>query len=161
MTGILVGDTGREPIAMEPEVGVRSCKPSSNEDCPQMVRGWDEARKAPGAAGLGGRRDSSRYVCAESQGSLSFGDPVSLSVPELYSSADGTSRRGGGEGEPVSSNCDLYFTCSVQKSKLPNTQGSRMENPLGFRHQPHLHSLTDLSVLMENVFNRHFSQGLH
>lgn len=76
MTGILVGDTGWEPIVMEPEVGVRSYKPSSTEDCPQMVRGWDEAWKAPGAAGLGGRRDTSRYVCAESQGSLSFGNPV-------------------------------------------------------------------------------------
>ena len=92
---------------MEPEVGVRSCKPSSTEDCPQMVRGWDEAWKAPGAAGLGGRRDTSRYVCAESQGSLSFGDPVSLSVPELYSSADGTSRRGGGGGRGGGRTCQL------------------------------------------------------
>ena len=61
---------------MEAEVGVRSCKPSNTEDCPQMVRGWDEAWKDPGAAGLGGRRDTSRYVCAESQASLCFGDPV-------------------------------------------------------------------------------------
>lgn len=83
---------------------------------------------------------------------------VSLSVPRLYNSVDRTSRRG---GEPVSSNCDLHFIWSVQKSKLPNTQGSRTENPLGFMHRPHLHSLDDLSVLMENVFNWHFSQVLH
>lgn len=91
MTGILVGDTGWEPIVMEPEVGVRSYKPSSTEDCPQMVRGWDEAWKAPGAAGLGGRRDTSRVP-----GIFEFwwSSEVSLSVPEFYSSADGTSGRG-------------------------------------------------------------------
>ena len=86
---------------------------------------------------------------------------VSLWVPKLYNSVDRTSRQGGAGGRPVSSNCDLHFTCSLQKSKLPNTQGSRTKKPLGFMHQPHLHSLDDLSVLMENVFNRHFSQVLH
>ena len=59
---------------MEAELGVGSCKPSNTEDCPQMVRGWDEAWKDPGVAGPGGRTDTSRYLCAEFQGSW-IGDP--------------------------------------------------------------------------------------